>query len=552
MNEPLALVPARMVNEFLYCPRLAYLEWVQGEWAPNVFTEDGSYAHRRVDRETGGPTALDEPSERREARGLLLTSEALGLVARADLVEFEGTRALPVDTKRGAAPKLDEGAYEPERAQVCAQSLILRDLGYEVPYGEIYFVASKKRVRVELTPELEQRTLAAAASLRELAAREDAPPPLVDDPKCNGCSLAAICLPDEVNLLRGPGAEEAPPPRPVRPPRADALPLYVQEPGSKLGVRGDRLVITHQGKQLGSARLEHTSHVAVFGGVQVSTQAMRRLLQTDRPLALLGAGGWFHGLAYGQGKAPSLATRRAQFRRADDPTFCLSLATRLVTAKIANQRTLLRRNAADEIKPELERLQRLRARAPKAANLGTLLGIEGNAARIYWEVFPRLLKGEREFMPAGRNRRPPRDPVNALISFLSALLAKDCALACALAGLDPSLGFYHQPRPGKPSLALDLMEEFRPLIADSVVLSLINTAEVTPKDFLVRGAFGTALTSSGRKKVLGAYERRLAQQVTHPVFGYRISYRQTLAVQARLLGRYLTGEIPTFPEFLTR
>ena len=150
-----------------------------------------------------------------------------------------------------------------------------------------------------------------------------------------------------------------------------------------------------------------------------------------------------------------------------------------------------------------------------------------------------------------RNRRPPRDPVNALLSLAYSILAKDWTVALASAGLDPYLGVYHQPRFGRASLALDLMEEFRPLIADSVVLRLVNHAELRPSSFIQRGD-AVSLTSDGRKAFFGAYERRMREEVRHPIFGYRVAYRSLLEVQARLFGRALLGEIPTYPGFTTR
>jgi len=151
----------------------------------------------------------------------------------------------------------------------------------------------------------------------------------------------------------------------------------------------------------------------------------------------------------------------------------------------------------------------------------------------------------------GRNRRPPRDPVNALLSFAYALLAKDFTIALHAAGLEPLVGFYHRPRFGRPCLALDLMEEFRPIIADSVVISAINTGVVSDSDF-VRAAGAVALSSSARRNFIQAYERRMDQEVTHPAFGYRLSYRRVLEVQARLLTRFLLGEIAEYPQFLVR
>ena len=186
----------------------------------------------------------------------------------------------------------------------------------------------------------------------------------------------------------------------------------------------------------------------------------------------------------------------------------------------------------------------------------SLLGVEGSAARVYYEHFPRLVRPmDPDLSPGldfeGRNRRPPRDPMNALLSFMYAMLVKDVTVALLAVGFDPFLGFFHRPRYGRPALALDLMEEFRPLIADSVALTAVNTGVLRATDFIRRGG-AVSITEAGRTRVLRAYERRMDELVTHPLFGYRISYRRIVEVQARLLGRYLAGEIPEYPGFTTR
>ena len=199
----------------------------------------------------------------------------------------------------------------------------------------------------------------------------------------------------------------------------------------------------------------------------------------------------------------------------------------------------------------LDRLTHLCRKSVRSADMASLLGIEGVAAKTYFAALAELLKHESAFDFEGRNRRPPRDPINALISYLAAILVKELTIALSAVGLDPMVGFYHQPRYGRPSLALDLAEEFRPLVIDSVVLTLVNHGEIGEEHF-VRRAGAVTLTSPGRKAVLAAFERRMDALVTHPVFGYRISYRRVLAVQARLLARTVLGEIPEYPSFYTR
>ena len=197
-------------------------------------------------------------------------------------------------------------------------------------------------------------------------------------------------------------------------------------------------------------------------------------------------------------------------------------------------------------------------RAEGAGSLEELLGMEGNAARLYFGDLNGMIKTDEgqaveglAFDFDGRNRRPPRDPINALLSLGYSLLTKGLTVACYAVGFDPYIGFYHQPRFGRPALALDLMEPFRPLIADSAVLTAVNTGMVTARDF-VRVGGSVALTTGGRKAFFRAYELRMDTLVTHPLFGYRISYRRTLEVQSRLLGRVLLGEITEYPNFCTR
>lgn len=553
-----ALVPVRMVNEYVYCPRLFYLEWVQGEWADNAFTEEGKFVHRRANRETKGPPAPDDIDRPFVARSVSASSERWGLSTRLDILEGEGGEVVPVDYKRGSPPDVPHRVHDPERVQVCAQALVLRDAGYRVPRAEIYFAESKERVVVELNDALIRMAEEAILGLREAAARSTAPPPLVDSPKCDGCSLVGICLPDEVNMLLEQRSGEPPSEtertmRRLHAARDDALPVYVQRAGTRVGIRGDVLEVREKDQKVAEARMEHTSQVALFGNVQVSSQALRALLERDIPVVFYSGGGWFYGWARSFGSR-NIELRRAQFRAADDPVRALPLARRFISTKVWNQRTLLRRNCSQgpDLQTTLDRLTELRDQADRAASAAELLGLEGTAARLYFGLFTRMLKADIEsFRLEERNRRPPRDPLNALLSFVYSLLTKDWTIACAVAGLDPFLGFFHRPRFGRPSLALDLMEEFRPIVADSVVLSLLNGGTITPSDFIRRG-LGVALTDSARRRVISAYERRMDELITHPTFGYRISYRRTFEVQTRLLGRHLMGEVDSYPPFRPR
>jgi len=204
---------------------------------------------------------------------------------------------------------------------------------------------------------------------------------------------------------------------------------------------------------------------------------------------------------------------------------------------------------------ELRALAQSVQSAEGAQDLPSLLGVEGMAARTYFGRFGDLLRppagGNPGFDFEHRNRRPPKDPINAMLSFGYALLTRDWTVTLLAVGFDPYLGFYHQPRYGRPALALDMMEEFRSVIVDSVVVSAINNGEIGEQDF-VHATGSVAMSSRGRKAFLAAYERRLAQEITHPVFGYRISYRRVFEIQARLLARTVQGEIEELPAFRPR
>ncbi|MBX3199290.1 MAG: CRISPR-associated endonuclease Cas1 [Labilithrix sp.] len=597
-----------MINETLYCERLMYLEWAQGEFTDNAFTVDGRAVHARADTAGGALPPVPEPdtapAERAprgrrsstaedddndddapgpppyQARALWLSSAALGITAKIDVVEGDASGAVvPIEYKRGAAPDLPEGAHLPERAQLCAQVLLLREHGYSCGHGEIYFARTRRRVRIEIDEELIATTREAARRARELTGAGAIPAPLVDSQRCEGCSLVGICLPDETNLLRGvaPTALDPPPDpgnamdafwpvapadedetgapevelRRLQPARDDELPLYVQEQGARISLSGEELVV--RGKKGDTrARLPNVSQVSLFGNVQISTQALRAVLERGISVSLLSTGGWFYGRATGI-ESKNVELRVAQHRALADSETCVRLARGLVASKIRNSRTLLRRNHAAPPEVTLFELEQFAKKAEQATSLQSLLGLEGTAARSYFSAFSGMLKGDAAdvFDLDGRNRRPPKDPVNALLSLAYSLLTKELAHVTASAGLDPLLGFFHQPRFGRPALALDLMEEFRPIVADSTVITAINNGVVGPSDFITH-ATGVALRPAGRRRFLLAYERRMDQLVTHPVFGYRVSYRRVLEVQARLFGRYLLGEIPSYPEFRTR
>lgn len=565
-----ALLPVRMLNEFTYCPRLGYLEWVQGEWADNLETKQGTFGHRVVDKpdrkQVQAPSKkkaeTEEAAEQIHARSIMLSSNAEGLIAKLDLVELEGDLATPVDYKRGKVPDAPEGAYEPERVQLCAQGLILRDNGYQCDSGVLYFIASKRRVVIPFDEELVARTRQLVVDFRATADAGVIPPPLDDSPKCPRCSLVGICLPDETNMLqlelqsKEEVADPAQlpifhdPPRRLLPAKNNALPLYVSEQGAFVGKSAERLTIKMKKEQLASVRMLDVSQVCLFGSVMLSAQAISELSKRGIPICHFSYGGWFHSITAGF-IHKNIELRIQQYSAAQDDERSLQVAQKLIAGKIKNCRTLLRRHINDKKSSVLAKLADYHQRVEHVTSKESLLGLEGMAAKEYFSEFFKLFPDHPALAIDGRNRRPPRDPVNAVLSFLYSLLTKELTVVLQAVGFDPMLGMFHTPRYGRPSLALDLAEEFRPLLADSAALMVFNNGEVNVDSFIQR-AGAVAMTPAGRKSVIAAYERRMETEITHPIFGYKICYRRILEVQARLFARFLLGEIPDYPSFVTR
>ena len=584
-------LPARMVNEFVYCPRLFFYMWVDGLFRESVDTVEGKAQHQRVDAKASALPLAEEAAERVHARSVTLSSERLKVIATLDLVEAEGLTATPVDYKHGAPKETKDGSLElwpTDRVQLALQAIVLRENGYQCSEVVVFYQKTRQRVRVQVDSVLVAEAEEAVARAWEAAEYGVIPAPLVDSPKCVGCSLNSICLPDETNRLTGMQSEEAEqlelffggsgelprkPPvsegvpkeqplvRRLVTPRDDLKRLYVNTPGLRVGKSGEVLQVKDKEKTLQEVRMGEVCQVNLMGNVQITTQAVQSLCEAGVPVSYFSGGGYFYGITTGM-NTKNVALRRAQFRLADSEWFALELAKRLVAGKIKNQRTMLQRNHVEPSKSAVASMKAAAERSERAKDLGERLGVEGAAARTYFEEFSGMIKlGEVDVELAetrgftfdfeGRNRRPPKDPVNALLSLAYSVLAKDMTVACYAVGFDPYLGYYHQMRHGRPSLALDLMEPFRPLIADSAVLSAINTRMVTERDFVSAGG-AVALTAAGRKGFFRAYELRMDALVTHPLFEYRVSYRRMLEIQARLLARVLEGEISTYPVFVTR
>ena len=337
--------------------------------------------------------------------------------------------------------------------------------------------------------------------------------------------------------------------------------LYVTTPESRLRLDNDTLRVELEEETRLRVPLHHLQSVVCFGHVSLSTPLMHKLAESGIALVLLNANGRFMARLEGA-VSGNVLLRQAQHRLSiDDPARALTLARAIVAGKLKNQRQVLLRGSRDaksaEEQAPLDRAAQdlaasLRA-LPGANNLDILRGVEGEAARTYFEALNRLVRPDRRdaFTMSGRSRRPPRDRMNALLSFLYAMWMNDCRSACEAAGLDAQVGFLHALRPGRAALALDLMEEFRPF-ADRLALSLVNRAQLNADDFDMREGGAVTLRDDARKAVVVAFQERKQEALTHPLLAESLPLGLVPLVQARLLGRCVRGDTDAYIPFTTK
>ncbi len=540
-------IPLSQINTYVFCPRRFYYESVEGHQVINEHVEEGKIKHTRVD------TEMKDRNERgvKVSRRQYLASDTLGVSGYLDLIEEKKGVPYPVEYKKAGT-----GNWLNDQVQLCLQGMLIEEsTGTVIPHGYIYYIGSKRRRKVVFDDELRQISRDFVSDAESLLQTRKIPEP-VHDNRCNGCSVRGICLPDEVAYLK----ELDDRPKRIKPALGIDNVLYVDEQGCILKKTGERLLVVKEGETIRDIPLIHLGQVVLCGNISVTTPVMQTLLNEGIPVVYLSAYGRYQGVLMPQISRNSLL-RVAQHRVADDPEKCLALAKAFVHGKISNMRMMLQRRKwrgktetdAEEttIESSIEGMRKMRGRLPKAENLPELLGLEGNASADYFRSFSSMLNTEMGFGFEHRTRRPPKDPTNALLSFAYSLLTADVISAIQIVGLDPYVGFFHQQTYGRPCLALDLMEEFRPIIADSVVVTLINNRQITPNDF-TQSHGGWFLKDLARKKFYAAYEKRKNETITHPVFKYKISFRRALELQVRLLAKCLMGEIEIYTPLTVR
>ncbi len=525
-------IPISLVAHQVFCPRRAWLE-AAGEETDTWQMAEGSAQHAATDdATTARPAAL---------RAIDVADDSLGVTGRCDTVEVAPDGALTVVEYKATPVRREPSVTQAIRIQLALQVGALRSAGHVVRGQVVYFTNHRLRVPVVLGDLDFAVAHAAVAATRATIEAPVAPPPLEDDPRCASCSHAAICLPEE-------RAEEVVSRR-ILVADPDTQIVHLAAAGSRASTRGGRLLVHAHGAETASIPLERIQGVVVHGNVDLTGGLIRELLWRSLAIVWCTGTGRVVGWAV-PGAGPNGAVRVRQHEAAAGGR--LDLAREFVGAKIANQATLLRRNGhADAMLATLRSLQR---RAAHARTATELLGVEGEAAAIYFSRFSTMLSSRvlaSGINFATRSGRPARDPVNAALNYAYAMLLADLVRAVAACGLDPHAGFLHTSTRNKPALALDLCEEFRAPLADSTVVGAFNNGELGPGDFSdVLGA--TRLREAGRRTLIAAYERRAQTEFRHPVFGYQVTWRRAMEVQARMVLGVIDGTQARYVGIRTR
>ncbi|MCD6599926.1 MAG: type I-C CRISPR-associated endonuclease Cas1 [Dehalococcoidia bacterium] len=334
--------------------------------------------------------------------------------------------------------------------------------------------------------------------------------------------------------------------------------LYIMTQGAYLHLDHETLKVKVEGETGLQIPIHHLGAIVCFGNILVSPFVMHRCAEDNRSLVWMGKNGRFKARLTGP-TSGNILLRQEQYRAIESEERTLSIARNMVAGKIQNVRHVVLRVSREAKLTEDKRVFRgvadkftgLLIDLASSKSIGTTRGIEGKAAAIYFSVFGRMISQDRvTFHFNGRNRRPPRDPVNALLSFLYALLLNDCVAGAEGVGLDSQAGYLHAIRPGRPSLGLDLMEELRPVLGDRLALTLINRRQINKDDFILRSGGAILLNEPGRKKVVTAYQKRKTDQVLHPVVDRKISLGLVSHLQARMLARHLRGDMEHYIPFI--
>ena len=505
------------------------------------------YYHIRFkhDKKKKGVSKTDTPNKKNRITNntyqqKLFSSESLQI---RGMCKFESNTHPPVPIVQ--RNRLDEQPWELAIAeiQLALYALLLAENKTAPVFGLIKDQRNARELRVPLKVSLIQNALLLIGRAQAISEMEYAPPGC-EGSYCTTCRQYVNCYSKLITTMQGRPADDAEKPEIEVPfSKIDSLPLYVLDQGARITTNDRIFSITKDDKVLNTALPMDVSNICIYGNVQITTQAITKALRESIPIVFMSRSGNFKGMAT-PFTTINAQRRRSQFTALDNPEICRIINSAIVSAKIRNCRNLLRRNANKSADPGVNELTYYANKSDKCTITNRLRGYEGTAARIYFSFFNHMLHENAinaKFSFTKRTRRPPKDPINAMLSFGYALLLKDIIIALELAGLDPMHGFYHISRHSRPALALDIMDSFRPLIVDSVVLSLVNNGRIGKNDFEKRDR-GTYFARESSKKLIAEYERRLATKLTDENTGQKIILRTAIYRTAESLALFLSGK----------
>ncbi len=535
------------LHAFAYCPRLFYLEEVE-----ELYTQDAAvFAGRRLHQEI-------EIEEDEYWEDLYLEDELLGLRGRVDALRKRDGQIIPYEHKRGRSHRDEHNQPQPwesDRLQILAYCCLLEvTKGITISEGRIRYHSDNVLIHVLLDDAGRKLVRDSIKAARELRISNYRPPVIDNEYLCSRCSLAPVCLPEEARLAHNKEWQ----PKRLFPVDDERQVLHILEPGTRVGRTGEQLKISRRNEPDERVSIGQVSHIVLHSFSQLSTQALHFLAGNNVGIHFISGGGRYVGSL--DNRAGSIQRRIRQYKALNEDPFCLSLAQKLVKCRGEGQRRFLMRgkrtlkNDSNSLDKAINEIKAVLKKVNQCESLDSLLGIEGNIAALYFKALPLLLAQEvpQQLLFSGRNRRPPKDRFNALLSFGYSLLLKDVMNAILTVGLEPALGFYHQPRSQASPLALDLMEIFRvPLIDMPIVGSVNRNQWEIDTDFDIRGE-QVWLSENGRRKFIHLYEERKSQSWKHPVTQYSLTYRRLIELEVRLLEKEWSGEGGLFGQLILR
>lgn len=546
-TEPQETIRVNALHALAYCPRLYYLEEVEELYTQDAAVFAGRRLHVEIEKEEGD-----------EWHQLVLENQALGLRGKVDALRTRNGQTIPYEHKKGRCYRDQNNqpqAWQSDRIQILAYAyLIESELGITVPEGRIRYHTDNVLVHVPLNAQGREDVRASVHRARQLRLSPERPAVTANERLCVRCSLAPVCLPEETRLAQG-NAEHA-----VRlfPEDDERKIIHVTESGTRIGKSGDQFKITRRDGGTSTMPARQVGQLVLHSYAQISTQAMYFCAEQEVGLHFISGGGRYLGSF--DTRRGSIQRRIQQYKALTDPDHCLRLARQLVICRGQGQRKFLMRGQRgsevpnEALEQTIEQMQRTLKQVPTADSLSSLLGLEGNLAALYFAMLPHLISENvgSGFQFDGRNRRPPKDRFNTLLSFGYSMLLKDVMNAILAVGLEPALGFYHQPRTQAPPLALDLMEIFRVPLVDMPVMASVNRNQWNQdEDFEIWGK-QVWLSVAGRRKFIGLYERRKEESWKHPVTQYSLTYRRLVELEVRLLEKEWMGEGGLFAQFVIR